>query len=430
MKFIYICSDCGKEFSSSKLVYRCPECSHTTSDSITASDSGLQFQSGNLTVQLDNNELRKLNSLEHVTAFDFFPYTIPTPTAYPAGNTPLVQSPRLSGSYGLKNLRFKVEGTNPSGSFKDRASQLVSAQAIAMGEKKIVLASTGNAGSAMACAGAAYGLNVILFVPESAPVNKLMQSLVYGACVVPIKGTYDDAFALSIEYSEKFGGINRNTAYNPMTIEGKKSVSIELFEQLGRNVPDAVYIPVGDGAILSGVYKGFSDLLRAGIISHIPRLVCVQAEKSAAISHAFSSGREAVLESAETMADSISVASPAAGRLAVSALRASHGWTAIVSDRDISEAQFELGEQAGLFTEPAAAAAWAGVRKDVEKIKETLGRDAEITVLLTGTGFKDMAAWTKSTGPTKSTGLGRNISLPQAIEPSLQDAAAFIQAKN
>jgi len=287
-----------------------------------------------------------------------------------------------------------------------------------MGEKRVVLASTGNAGSAMACAGAAYGLDIILFVPETAPVNKLMQSLIYGACVVPIKGTYDDAFALSIEYSEKFGGINRNTAYNPITVEGKKSVSIELFEQLGRKVPDAVYIPTGDGVILAGVHKGFTDLQRAGLITHIPKLIGVQAEGSAAISNAFNTGKERLLNSAETMADSISVASPAAGRLAVKALHESKGWTTIVSDQDISDAQLELAEQAGLFAEPAAAAAWAGVRTDAEKIKEVLGSEAEVIVLLTGTGFKDMAAFSK------------RVSLPNAINPSLQEAAAFIQEKN
>ena len=406
MDFTYICSDCGKEFDNSEIVYRCPVCAEST--------TGMNFQSGNLIVQLDKKQLQELKKLAHVSAFDFFPFTVPTPSAYPVGNTPLVQSPGLSELYNLKNLRFKVEGTNPSGSFKDRASQLVAAQALTMGEKKIVLASTGNAGSAMACAGAAYGLDIILFVPETAPVNKLMQSLIYGACVVPIKGTYDEAFALSIEYSEKFGGINRNTAYNPITIEGKKSVSIELFEQLGRKIPDAVYIPVGDGVILSGVYKGFTDLQRAGLITHIPKLICVQAEGSAAISNAFNTGEEKLLNSAETMADSISVASPAAGRLAVTALRGSQGWATIVTDQEISDAQLELAKQAGLFAEPAAAAAWAGVRADVDKIKEVLGSDAEITVLLTGIGFKDMAAFSK------------RVSLPNAINPSLQEAADFI----
>lgn len=406
MDFTYICSDCGKEYDSLKTVYRCPACTEST--------SGLNFQSGNLTVQLEENQLQKLKDLEHVTAFDFFPFTVPAPSAYPVGNTPLVQSPRLSELYALRNLRFKIEGTNPSGSFKDRASQLVAAQALVKGEKKIVLASTGNAGSAMACAGAAYGLDIILFVPETAPVNKLMQSLIYGACVVPIKGTYDDAFALSIEYSETYGGINRNTAYNPFTVEGKKSVSIELFEQLGRKIPDAVYIPSGDGVILSGVYKGFSDLHRAGLISHIPKLICVQAAGSAAISNAFTTGEENVLKSAETMADSISVASPAAGRLAVTALRNSRGWSTIVSDQDISDAQMELAKQAGLFVEPAAAAAWAGVRADTEKIKKQFGSEAEITVLLTGTGFKDMGAFHNS------------VSLPGAIEPFLSNAEEFI----
>ncbi len=126
----------------------------------------------------------------------------------------------------------------------------------------MALASTGNAGASMACAGAALGLEVVLFVPASAPRAKLLQSLLYGARVVPVRGTYDDAFALSIEYTRARGGVNRNTAFNPLTIEGKKTVSIEIWNQLGGRVPDVVYVPTGDGVIVAGVHKGFADLRR------------------------------------------------------------------------------------------------------------------------------------------------------------------------
>lgn len=264
---------------------------------------------------------------------------------------------------------------------------------MALGENKIALASTGNAGAAMCCAGAAYGLEIILFVPQTAPINKLMQSVLYGATVVPVKGTYDDAFALSIVYTENFGGINRNTAYNPMTIEGKKSVSIELFEQLGRKVPDVFYVPVGDGCIISGVAKGFYDLKKAGLIDKLPHLVAAQSEESAAISNAFNTGKFLNIDKATTRADSISVESPAAGRTAVKRLKECDGWATVVKDKDILEAQLTLAKNAGVFVEPAAATAYAALEKDASMLVEKFGEDVNVGVLLTGTAFKDMAVF-------------------------------------
>lgn len=400
MHFKYICSDCGHEFQTDKVTYQCPVCAEP-------SDRGA-FPKGNLIVEYDPEDLRAAATKRFVDFKDFFPYDIPTPEVYPVGNTPIIHPRRLAKRYGFENLVCKMDSALPSGSFKDRASQLIAAQAIAHGEKRIALASTGNAGAAMSCAGAAYGLEIILFVPQTAPVNKLMQSVLYGAVVVPVKGTYDDAFALSIAYTKHFGGINRNTAYNPMTIEGKKSVSIELYEQLGHHVPDVVYVPVGDGCIFAGVYKGFHDLHRAGVIDKVPYLVCCQSDRSDAISRAFRTGRFDNLDSATTRADSISVESPANGRMAVRCLRQSNGWTSIVSDNDILLSQLELAREGGIFVEPAAACAWAGFKKDADHLASFLGRDAEVCVLLTGIGFKDMAAF------------NGQASIPQAIENSEQ----------
>lgn len=398
MKFKYVCNDCGKEFITDKVVYTCPECSKKNNDK--------EFRYGNLNVELDEKDLSQLKKKAHVTPEDFFVYPIPNKDAYPVGGTPIARPITLSKKLGIKNLFFKLDSQLPSGSFKDRASQLVAAQAMALGENKIALASTGNAGAAMCCAGAAYGLEIILFVPQTAPINKLMQSVLYGATVVPVKGTYDDAFALSIVYTENFGGINRNTAYNPMTIEGKKSVSIELFEQLGRKVPDVFYVPVGDGCIISGVAKGFYDLKKAGLIDKLPHLVAAQSEESAAIANAFNTGKFLNIEKATTRADSISVESPAAGRTAVMRLKESDGWATIVKDKDILEAQLTLARSAGVFVEPAAATAYAAFEKDAPMLIKKFGKDVNVGVLLTGTAFKDMAVFEGK------------ASVPEAIENS------------
>lgn len=397
MKFKYVCVDCGKEYVTDDIIYQCPECAINQKEG--------EFPVGYLKVIYDKEDLKKLAEKDHVTIYDFFPYPVPTPEVYPVGVTPIVQPRRLTKKLGLKNVFCKMDAYLPSGSFKDRASQLIAAQAIAHGEKRIALASTGNAGAAMSCAGAAYGLDIILFVPETAPINKLMQSVLYGATVVPVKGSYDDAFLLSIDYTKHFGGINRNTAYNPMTIEGKKSVSIELFEQLGRKVPDVVYVPVGDGCIISGVYKGFYDLQHAGLIDKIPHIVCAQSERSNAITMAFTTGKFKSI-TASTRADSISVDIPASGRMAVRYLKEYAGWCTQVTEQEILDAQMNLVHDSGIFVEPASATAWAALCKDKEMLIKRFGADVSVCVLLTGIGFKDMAVFD-----------GR-VKMPESIENS------------
>ena len=383
-------------------MYQCPECSKE--------NDGKTFPKGNLIVKLDKEVLEKARKKDHVTPNDFYPYPSEDETEYPIGITPLMAPRRLQKDTGMKNLFFKLDSQLISGSFKDRASYEVALQAKALGEKKIALASTGNAGAAMSAVGAAMGLDIILFVPYTAPVNKLMQSVLYGAKVIPVKGTYDDAFKLSIEYTKLHGGINRNTAYNPMTIEGKKSISIELFEQLGRKAPDAVYVPVGDGCIIAGVAKGFSDLLEAGLIDKMPRMICCQSEQSAAISNSVEKGDYSEFD-ATTRADSISVGLPANGRMAGEYVKASKGWCVRVSDEDILSSQIDLTSKAGVLAEPAAACAWAAFKKDKERLKKEAGEDALAVVLLTGSGFKDMKAFD-----------GR-VSMPPAIENSVDEVA-------
>lgn len=400
MKFKYICETCGKEYESDKIMYTCPECEKKNNDK--------EFRYGNLIVEYDKKDLKKLRWKRKVTPSDFAPFKLKDESAFPVGGTPIVKPISISKRLGLSNLIFKMDSQLLSGSFKDRASQAVVAQAQHFGINKIALASTGNAGAAMTCAGAAYGLDIILFVPETAPVNKLMQSILYNATVVPVKGTYDDAFALSIEYTKNYGGINRNTAYNPITIEGKKSVSIEIYNQLGKKVPDVIYVPVGDGCIISGVAKGFYDLKKAGLISKLPRLVACQSAQSDAIARAIESGDCLNIPKATTRADSISVESPAAGRTAVMRVKESNGWAVVVDDSEILQAQRELAGEAGVFVEPAAACAYAGLKKDAANLSSKGLAGSTIMCLFTGTAFKDMAVFQGK------------VSMPESIENSIE----------
>ncbi len=406
MEFTYVCNECGKEYKADEIMYRCPACNRT--------EKANEMQKGNLRTLIDPDYLKSLSKKDSVSPADFMPYPIPHIDTYPVGNTPLIGPTRLREKSGCTDLWLKNDGMNPSGSFKDRASQLVAAQALHFGVPTVTLASTGNAGSAMACAGAAYGLDIVLFVPHTAPENKLLQSVLYGAKVVPVEDSYDTAFSLSLEYTEKYGGINRNTGYNPMTIEGKKSISIELFNDLGRNIPDVMYVPVGDGVIYSGVFKGFYDLHVAGLIPKLPKLVAVQSTKSNAIATAWKSGDARTIDKATTRADSISVASPANGRMAVNYINDSGAWATQVSDEEISAAQLELASEAGTFVEPAAAAAYAGFNADLAAGR--ISKDQKIVVLLTGIGFKDMLAVTNA------------VSVPKAVKPNMQSVEEFLQS--
>lgn len=403
MTIRYACADCGAAYATDAVLYRCPSCE-------AAAPAG-GFPRGILSVVADPDRLRgAARGGSPVDPRALLPIAVPDPAAFPAGGTPLVAPARLRAATGTPNLFLKNDSVNPSGSLKDRASLLVAAQAAAAGERRVALASTGNAGASMACAGAALGLAVVLFVPASAPRAKLLQSLLYGAMVVPVRGTYDDAFALSIAYTRARGGVNRNTAFNPLTIEGKKTVSIEIWNQLGGRVPDAVYVPTGDGVILAGVHKGFADLAAAGLADRVPALVAVQAAGSNAIAASFRAGREAVLDRTATVADSLSVACPANGRMALRCLAESGGRAVEVDDAAIGRAQLALCRDAGLFVEPSSAAAWAGFLAD----RPRLDRRATVVVLLTGTGFKDLKA---------AEGLA---SLPEPCDARLEPALALL----
>jgi threonine synthase len=203
---------------------------------------------------------------------------------------------RLRAELGAPRLFLKDDTCNPSGSFKDRASYLVAAFARKHGIHEIALASTGNAASSMACVGAAAGLSITVYLPKAAPAAKRVQVLQYGARLVEVEGTYDQAFDESLDYSVRTGVLSRNTAYNPLTIEGKKTAAYEMARDLGKAcgkdwaAPDHVFVPTGDGVILAGVIKGFEELLALGRIDRLPVFWAAQAEGSSAIVRALATG--------------------------------------------------------------------------------------------------------------------------------------------
>lgn len=321
----------------------------------------------------------------------------------PVGGTPLVPGGRLSTQIGLVNLSIKNDTLNPTGSLKDRASAVSLARAVEIGADGIAVASTGNAGSSLAGLAASMGMPAMIFVPETAPRAKLMQALLYGARVFAVRGTYDEAFDLCREACARFNWYNRSTALNHWTIEGKKTVAYEIYEGLGNRSPDLILVPTGDGCVLSGVARGFHDLLDLGLIDRLPRLIAVQAAGSNAIARMLAG--DPPLDRAATVADSIKVRVPRNGPLAVRDILASGGRAVVVSDDAILAAVRDLAAATGIFAEPAGAAALAGLRALLAE--EQIDREAVTVLLVTGSGLKDVDAAARVASP------------PTVIEPSL-----------
>ncbi|MDD4004712.1 MAG: threonine synthase, partial [Elusimicrobiaceae bacterium] len=307
------------------------------------------------------------------------------------------------------------DGRNPSCSFKDRAGCVVAAVAAERGEKVICGASTGNAASSMACMTASLPVRTIIFVPQTAPKAKIAQLLVFGAEVITVKGTYDDAFDLCVQASRYYGWYNRNTGYNPFTREGKKTCSFEICEQLGWKVPDKVFVSVGDANIISGLWKGFTDLTKLGLTGALPQLVGVQAQGSNAVTRAFEGDGKILAVSGDTVADSISVSMPRDGCAGLRALKETGGFPIVVSDSEILSAIPELAREASVFAEPAGAAAYAGLKKAHEK--KMLEEGETVVIVVTGNGLKDIASAMKTVGE------------PYLIEPDMESLKKLVSEK-
>lgn len=303
------------------------------------------------------------------------------------GWTPLYSFPQLGTAVGHGSLFLKDDTVNPSASLKDRASAVAVSMALDRGVRAISCASTGNAASSVAVLAASVEMKSYIFVPRTIPKPKLCQLAACATRVFKVAGTYEDAFRLATEAIAKWGWENRNCGINPYLVEGKKTCSLEIYEQLGYRVPDWLVVPVGDGCIISGQWKAFKELKMVGETATAPRLLAVQAEGCRPIVDAFTGGGDVRPVAGKTIADSIRVGEPRNWRKALRALRESEGRAVSVTDREIIEAALLLSQTTGLFAEPAAAAGFAGFRRAA---KEGIIRRGEVAVVLvTGSGLKD-----------------------------------------
>lgn len=386
------CVSCKRTFQPDEIDYTCPGCGPLlgTFDVI--------YDHKAVARELTREALKKNPRPDHWRYLPILP--IANPDFIPplsVGWTPTYRSQHLEHEWGLQSVWIKDDGRNPTASFKDRASSVAVVKALEKGAKTVTAASTGNAASSWSAFTALAGLETIIFVPHNAPKAKLAQLLLYGAKVIRVQGTYDEAFDLCCQAAEKWGWYNRSTAINPYLGEGKKTGALEICEQLNWQVPDYVLVSVGDGCILQGTWKGFKDLYDIGLIDTLPKLVGVQAEGAAPLYLAWKAGAsqcEPLV--AETVADSISVGVPRDQVKALRAVRESGGQFVAVTDNEILAAMSTLAKKVGVFAEPAGATALAGLKKLADS--STCGTNDRVVVMITGNGLKDVEGAMKAVG--------------------------------
>lgn len=412
-KFIgYRCSVCGSEYEPGQVTYTCPE------------DDGI------LDVILDVPALRQKSKSELILENEesLWRYLPLLPVAErigdgtplrAAGWTPTYSPPVLKSDLEMDQLWVKDESSNPTASFKDRASALLVARAREIGAEIIVTASTGNAGAALAGMAAAVGHQSVIFAPKTAPPAKIAQLLIYGSRVILVDDNYDAAYQLSLQATEAFGWYNRNTGYNPFTTEGKKTAAFEIWEtvidQNDLDRPLSVFVSVGDGNIISGLHKGFKDLHEIGLLGQMPRIFGCQSTGSAAIANAYQRGTEDIQPvSADTLADSISVNLPSDGLRALRAATETDGAYIAVEDQAILQAVADLGK-VGIFAEPAGSTSYAGLKK--ARQEGLVGADDPVLVLNTGSGLKDVKAAREAAGEAP------------VIKPDLDEVKALFNEK-
>ena len=328
------------------------------------------------------------------------------------GWSPFYRAEGLANALGLRELYIKDDGVNPTASLKDRASAMAVVKAEEAGAEIIACSSTGNAASSLAGNAAAAGFPTYIFVPSRAPKGKVSQLMIFGAHVISVKSSYEDTFRLSQQAIETYGWYNRNAAINPYLMEGKKTVALEIAEQLGWKMTDYVALSVGDGCTIAGVWKGFKDLYATGMIDRLPRLISVQAEGCCPLNRAIREGTDWQPMEENTLADSIAVGVPRNAEKALNAILESGGVVVDVSDEEILAAARLLGRTCGVFGEPAGVAGTAGVKKAVEL--GLIDRNASVVSIVTGNGLKDTPNAIKAAGE------------PVAIDPDMGQLLAVM----
>lgn len=358
MSFDLLCSACGRDSDPASLTWRCP-CGGL-----------LDLAVFEARFPLESVRARPPTLWRYREALPFTPeYGGWQAVTMGEGFTPLIPlSPATPG------VLLKVEYQMPTLSFKDRGAAVLVAKARELGVKRMIADSSGNAGTAIAAYAARAGIACDVYVPASASTKKLRQIAAHGAAVYAIPGSREDTAAAAIAAVEREQVFYASHVYQPFFFQGTKTYAYEIWEQLGCRAPDVLVLPVGNGTLVLGAYYGFKDLLRAGLIERLPRILAIQAEGCAPLAQAFARGEEvaAPVVNTGTEAEGIAIAAPARSRQILAAVRETRGLIITVSDAAIAAARDHLARR-GFYVEPTAAAPYAGL---VEYIARSLGEQA------------------------------------------------------
>ncbi len=310
------------------------------------------------------------------------------------GRTPLFRHPRLAAYAGVPDLAFKHEGMNPTGSFKDRGMTVGASEARRAGARAVACASTGNTSASLAAYAAAAGMAAVVLVPEGkiAP-GKLAQTVAYGARVLKVPGSFDDAMRF-VEEAAPALGLRLLNSVNPWRIEGQKAIALELLEDLSWRPPDWIALPAGNLGNTSALGKALREALAAGLIDRLPRVAAVQAAGAAPFFRLVREGGAALVPEPrpETAASAIRIGNPRSWRKALAVLRETDGVVTAATDEEILDAKAEI-DRAGVGCEPASAAALAGVKR--LRAEGTIGARESVVCILTGHVLKDPDAVVK-----------------------------------
>ncbi len=314
------------------------------------------------------------------------------------GGTPLLRSARLGIELGVTELHFKIEGSNPTGSYKDRIAAVGISRLRELGKRAWAATSSGNAGAAIAAYGVRAGLDGYLFTLEKAARSKIAQILAYGPQVFAVERLGYDPVVEQATWrniraicdANGWGMLVTARKFSPHAMEGVKTIAYEICEQFG-GVPELVYVPAGGGGLLSAAWKGFVEWHAAGLIDQLPRMVAVQPQGCDGITQAWQAGRAVEpIDGCTSTISGLQLTAPPDGDLVLRALRESSGWAISVPDEATYVAQADLAAREGVFVEPAAAITLAALRADLASGR--LRGDERVVCLLTGVGFKDASA--------------------------------------
>jgi len=376
------CIGCQTKFKPSNM-YSCPNCGDLLQIKYDYKTLKRKFESS----------LEASNQLSVWRYKALLPISAKHPVTIGEGGTGLSQSNRLARRLQMREVYFKNDGQNPTGSFKDRGMTVAITRALEIGSKSVLCASTGNTSASMAAYAAKAGLRAVVLVPKGKIARgKLLQAVVHGAKIVEVGGNFDEALRRAKEIAAKKNGPYLVNSINPYRVEGQKTVAFEIWEQLDRKVPDFLFVPVGNAGNISAIWKGFIELKELGLTKRLPKMVGVQAAKASPIADAYAKGSNTVIpwSHPDTIASAIRIGAPASWKKALTAVRESNGAVLKVSDKEIKQAQRLLANYEGIFAEPASAASVAGLRK--ARKSHLVKANDRVVCIITGHGLKDQEA--------------------------------------